>query len=861
MQGIFNTMGIAYPSFWNGLYATDDSETSLDHLTRTGANTISIVPTQYVSNITSADFQATARTESMANLKNAIEDAQARGLAVLLKPHVDSLDGQWRADMAPADIDAWFAGYKSMIIDYARLAADTGVSMFSIGCELKSLTGAAYKDHWTDIISAVRAVYAGPLTYAATALEISSVSFWEQLDVVGVNPYIPLSKSTTPTTEALVHAWTHVPVDHQLAGQLDYRSPVDFLRDFAWRLDKPLLMTEIGYRSLDGAALNPGTWKNTGTADQAEQATLYEAFFRVWADHAGDWLIGAHLWNWEPRSNPIGEETGYTPQNKLAESVIARWYGSPPQGAGLTIYGSPTIDRIEGGFNHDTLQGGLGNDTIKGGAGDDIILGGPDSITRLEHSSITIEAMGSLLNGIGAYMQLRVDGTQVGAPVEVRPATTTMDVQKFTFDLINPANGVGRLEIAFVNDARSATEDRNLYIQSVIVNGHNLTVEEGVNSSVPGTWSLWSNGTVAFDLFHHGDLIYGAASDDDVLEGGSGNDVLDGGSGNDILIGGPGNDVFTIHHGQGSDVITDFLADPGDAIHFEGFDFTSFAAVLARMTQSGPDMILDLGGADTLRFQDMTLDRFSPTSIILSGVTGFEPERDVQPPTLLESAQPTYQITGGPHADLLNGTSGPDKLNGRAGGDTMTGRGSDDTYVVDGLRDTVIERQDEGTDTVLSMTAKLVLPAYVENLTLNASAAVTGIGNELANVLKGNSGANTLDGAGGDDILIGGGGADVLTGGPGRDLFVFRTLDERGDSINDFTPGQDWLDLRDVVRSVGYTGDHPVEDGYLRFVGSGVGTEVHLDPDSLGGNLDIVLVTFKGLAMTGLQYGPSLFFA
>jgi hypothetical protein len=429
MQSIFGTLGIAYPSFWNGLYASADSEASLDNLARTGANSISIVPTLYVSDIASADFHATSRTESLANLRDAIGDAHARGLSVLLKPHVDPLDGRWRADMAPADIDAWFAGYKSLIVDYARLAAETGVSMFSIGCELKSLTGGAYRDRWEDIIGAVRAVFSGPLTYAATASEMTTVSFWDHLDVVGVNPYIPLSRSTAPTVDELVHAWTHVPVDSGLAAQLNHRAPVDFLRDFSLSTNRPVLFTEIGFRSLDGTSRNPGVWQGAGVADQGEQADLYEAFFRVWADHAGDWLMGAHLWNWEPRSEPSGEEIGYTPQHKLAEDVIARWYGAPQPGAGRTVEGSPTADRLDGGFNNDLLLGGLGDDTMLGGAGDDALLGGPATLGRLGSSTIAVRATGSLLNGTGAHMQLRVDGVQVGATVEARPAATTVEIR------------------------------------------------------------------------------------------------------------------------------------------------------------------------------------------------------------------------------------------------------------------------------------------------------------------------------------------------------------------------------------------------------------------------------------------------
>ena len=48
--------------------------------------------------------------------------------------------------------------------------------------------------------------------------------------------------------------------------------------------------------------------------------------------------------------------------------------------------------------------------------------------------------------------------------------------------------------------------------------------------------------------------------------------------------------------------------------------------------------------------------------------------------------------------------------------------------------------------------------------------AISGTGNELANVLIGNAGANTLDGGAGNDTLDGGAGNDTLDGGAGDDI-------------------------------------------------------------------------------------------
>ncbi|MEH7828351.1 calcium-binding protein [Gemmobacter denitrificans] len=68
------------------------------------------------------------------------------------------------------------------------------------------------------------------------------------------------------------------------------------------------------------------------------------------------------------------------------------------------------------------------------------------------------------------------------------------------------------------------------------------------------------------------------------------------------------------------------------------------------------------------------------------------------------------------------------------------------------------------------------------------------IGGGNNDLLAGGAGNDTLQGGAGDDILVDGTGRDEMTGGSGADLFVL-LADGEADTIRDFTPGQDRLDL------------------------------------------------------------------
>ena len=88
----------------------------------------------------------------------------------------------------------------------------------------------------------------------------------------------------------------------------------------------------------------------------------------------------------------------------------------------------------------------------------------------------------------------------------------------------------------------------------------------------------------------------------DVLSGLAGNDRISGLGGNDQLTGGAGSDTFVFSPGSGADIITDFSAGAGvhDVINLLGFGYTGLTDVLAHTTQTGTDLVINMGGGDSI---------------------------------------------------------------------------------------------------------------------------------------------------------------------------------------------------------------------------------------------------------------------
>jgi len=306
------------------------SDEELNRLANLGATHLFVIPFGWQQ---SADHPGvTLRTrndrwysEDDEGIRDLDRRADSLGMAVVVKPHI------WVRGDLPSGIDfgskddwvSWESDYRDLAMHYARLSAEINAPLFVIGTELAG-PAVDRPAFWRQLVADIRSVYSGRLTYAANWWEeYEHVSFWDALDYVGVQAYFPLETVSTDSTRA-------EPTDFHRS----WETHLTQLEQLSSRLGRPILFTEIGYRSIGYAAVEPWRWPERSESARPRpdlQADLYTAFFdQVWHH---DWFSGAVVWKWRPGPVPDGrmsrDALDFTIRDKPAERIIADWYARP----------------------------------------------------------------------------------------------------------------------------------------------------------------------------------------------------------------------------------------------------------------------------------------------------------------------------------------------------------------------------------------------------------------------------------------------------------------------------------------------------------------------------------------------------
>jgi hypothetical protein len=352
-QSGFQYNGIVHVSWWFDEYDSTAGGTSRAALRDTGSNWMGLLVTWYQQDASSnviARHPDPNKDHTDARIRTAIRDAHSRGLQVMLKPHVDALNGQWRGDFNPSNPAAWFQSYTQFILHYAQIAQEEGAELYCMGTEFKTISGSANRDRWVAVINAIRGAYGGPLTYAANATfpadEFTSVSFWDQIDIIGLDGYFTLTDQNNPTLAQLISAWTSNRFGENIVAAV---------QNFASSRQKPVIFTEIGYKSTDGTNREPWNFGLSGAVDTAEQRDCYQAAFTVWSQQSS-WMRGFFWWAW-PVPPPAANDGDYNPRSKPAETVLRTWQG-PGGNPNFTLSASPTSLTVNRGAS------GVGTITI-----------------------------------------------------------------------------------------------------------------------------------------------------------------------------------------------------------------------------------------------------------------------------------------------------------------------------------------------------------------------------------------------------------------------------------------------------------------------------------------------------------------
>lgn len=247
--------------------------------------------------------------------------AAVHGMRRVLMPVVllkSPRTGEWRGKIIPPghDWDAWFDRYEQFIGKYARLAEKHNVELLMVGSEL--IKSERQTKQWRETIASVRDVYHGSLGYSANwdHYQTTKIGFWDDLDVVGMTSYYKLANGPNPKIEELDRNWAKIK-----------REILAFQRE----VDRPIMFTEVGWCSQEGAAREGWNYFANETATQAgqrEQAILYESFMKAWTNEPN--VKGIIWWEWN-LSEGGATDYGYTPKGKLAETYLRLWLQNKPR--------------------------------------------------------------------------------------------------------------------------------------------------------------------------------------------------------------------------------------------------------------------------------------------------------------------------------------------------------------------------------------------------------------------------------------------------------------------------------------------------------------------------------------------------
>ena len=367
---------------------------------------------------------------------------------------------------------------------------------------------------------------------------------------------------------------------------------------------------------------------------------------------------------------------------------------------------------------NNTLMANAANDALIGGAGNDTYV-----ITAASTGTTIVENAGEGTDTVQSVMSYTL-----GANLENLTLTGS--------NLIGTGNALDNiLSVSGVNDTLIGGLGNDTYVV-----GSGTTIIENVGEGID-TVIASSSYTLGANLenltLSSGSLTINGTGNalNNILIGTAASNTLDGGAGADIMMGGQGNDTYIVDNV--GDVVIEGVNDVGTDTVISSVSYT-LGTYVENLT--------------------LTVAGLTGTGNDLNNVMVANAAND----TLL-GGQGNDTLTANAIYDVLLGGVGNDILSANASNAVLTGGMGDDTYVISASSagSAIIENAGEGIDTVQS-SINYTLGSNLENLTLMGSAALTGTGNALNNILTANTGHDLLVGSLGNDTYVLGSNTNVV---------------------------------------------------------------------------------------------------
>ena len=264
-----------------------------------------------------------------------------------INPNSTRIGTDWQSNTDAGvigDERAWFNSYTKFAVFYAQLAKQLNMPMLIIGQDLYNIAFDSADTNtnatktaklglggdagvkcfgrrdceWRHIISAIRnpqyvalgghghltgGNYSGVLTFASTVTtnqgsvlpEWQAITWWDALDVIGIDAFFPLTNAQDNSTSTLVDAWNGAAPS--VAVSTPAPNYVKQLSVEAATYGKQILFTGAGYETISSSNQTPGTTKlpaSTTPPDNIEQANDMESLVKVFTNET--WWLGV-IWS------------------------------------------------------------------------------------------------------------------------------------------------------------------------------------------------------------------------------------------------------------------------------------------------------------------------------------------------------------------------------------------------------------------------------------------------------------------------------------------------------------------------------------------------------------------------------------
>ncbi len=281
-------------------YSEDSILSYKNLLKELNLNTISLLMTCHTLNKESHNIDCDSNdSPSKKNIFKILKQGKQEGYKTSLRVYVDLLSGDWRAYWDPKDKTKAFEELQKQLVSIAQESERIDLDLLILGAEYEKLTQPQFRSQWLSLISAVRQVYSGQLTYGANSnyssystVEALWVPFWEELDFIGIDYYHPMSQGK---------------VDSQAFSLLHQKKLEEILTPLKkWK--KPIFINEVGAPIAENGFEKPfeWVWPMDHKENLAHQSLYLESFFLA----SKEQINNIQIWRYMPNEKKIFKQ-GY----------------------------------------------------------------------------------------------------------------------------------------------------------------------------------------------------------------------------------------------------------------------------------------------------------------------------------------------------------------------------------------------------------------------------------------------------------------------------------------------------------------------------------------------------------------------